>query len=185
MTDKEKLRSYVDAALPCATSMEHFAEVLLEKYDITTRITNQIISFKLVSAKQAIRRKCLGDDYAKPALEERISKLFQERLEMKAKKKAELDSIIQKYVEEEKAKRLAVKKKQEKELFDSMQALKIMVDQYVKREDETYHRIEDALSDVEKPKESQDTVTVDGQIPDSQLSIMIPISWMITIMHLM
>lgn len=33
MTDKEKLRIYVDAALPYATSMEHLAKILLEKYD--------------------------------------------------------------------------------------------------------------------------------------------------------
>lgn len=169
MTDKEKLRIYVDAALPYATSMEHLAEVLLEKYDVTTRITNQTISFKLASAKQAIRGKRLGDDYAKPALEERRPKLFQERLETEAKKKAELDSIIQKHVEEEKAKRLAAKKKQEKELFDSMQDLMKTVDQYIKREDETYQRIDDALSDVGKPKESQEIVTVEGQIPDSKL----------------
>lgn len=170
MTDKEKLRIYVDAALPYATSMEHLAEVLYEKYEVTTRITNQTISFKLPSAKQAIRGNRLGDDYAKPALEEHRPKLFQERLETEAKKKAELDAMIQKHVEEEKAKRLAAKKKQEKELFDSMQALMKTVDQYVKREDETYQRIEDVLSDVKKPKESQEIVTVDGQIPkDSTL----------------
>lgn len=40
-----------------------------------------------------------------------MPKLFHERLETEAKKKAELDSIIQKYIEEEKAKRLATKKK--------------------------------------------------------------------------
>ena len=171
ITDKDKLRIYVDAALPYATSMEHFAKLLYEKYEVTTRITNQIISFKLASAKQAIRGNRLGDDYAKPALEERMPKLFQERLETEAKKKAELDSIIQKYVEEEKAKRLAAKKKQEKELFDSMQALKKVVDQYVRREDETYQRMEDVVSDVEKAKESQqEIVTVERKIPkDSTL----------------
>ena len=170
MTDKEKLRNYVDAALPYATSMEHLAEVLYEKYEVTTRITNQTISFKLAGAKQAIRGKRLGDDYAKPALEERRPKLFQERLEKEAKKKAELDAIIQKHVEEETAKKLAAKKKQEKELFDSIQALMKTVDQYVKREDETYQRIEDVLSDVEKPKESQEIVTVERKIPkDSTL----------------
>ena len=82
-------------------------------------------------------------------LEERMPKLFQERLETEAKKKAELDSIIQKYVEEEKAKRLAAKKKQEKELFDSMQALKKVVDQYVRKEDETYQRIVDVFPDAD------------------------------------
>lgn len=149
--------------------MEHLAEVLYEKYEVTTRITNQTISFKLASAKQAIREKRLGDNYTKAALEERRPKLFQERLEKEAKKKAELDAMIQRHVEEEKAKRLATKKK-EKELFDSIQTLMKTVDQYVKREDETYQRIEDALSDVEKPKESQEIVTVDGQIPkDSTL----------------
>ncbi len=171
ITDKDKLRIYVDAALPYATSMEHFAKILYEKYEVTTRITNQTISFKLASAKQAIRGKRLGDDYTKLALEERMPKLFQERLETEAKKKAELDSIVQKYAEEEKAKRLAAKKKQEKELFDSMQALKKVVDQYVKREDETYQRMEDVLSDVEKAKESQrEIVTVERKIPkDSTL----------------
>ncbi|MFA9464723.1 MAG: hypothetical protein ACERKN_10595 [Velocimicrobium sp.] len=63
MTDKEKLRIYVDAALPYATSIEHLAKVLYEKYEVTIRITNKGISFKLASAKQAIRGKCLGDDY--------------------------------------------------------------------------------------------------------------------------
>lgn len=123
-----------------------------------------VISFKLASAKQAIRGKRLGDDYTKPALEERRPKLFQERLETEAKKKAELDSIIQRHVEEEKAKRLAAKKKQEKELFDSMQTLMKTVDQYVKMEYETYQRIEDALSDVEKYQESQAIVTVEQKI---------------------
>lgn len=165
MTDKEKLRIYVDAALPYATSMEHFSKVLYEKYEVTTRITNQTISFKLANAKQAIRGKRLGDDYTKPALEERRPKLFQERLETEAKKKAELDSIIQKYVEEEKAKRLAAKKKQEKELFDSMQALKKVVDQYVKREDATYQRIMDALPNDEKDQDSQEHVVIEPEIP--------------------
>lgn len=171
MTDKEKLRIYVDAALPYATSMEHLAEILLEKYSVTTRITNQTISFKLDGAKQAIRGKRLGDDYTKPALEKRMPKLFQERLEAEAKKKAELDAMIQKNVEGEKAKRQAEKKKQEKELFDSMQALKKVVDQYVRREDETYQRMEDVVSDVEKAKESQqEIVTVERKIPkDSTL----------------
>lgn len=52
-----------------------------------------------------------------------------------------------------------------------MQALKKVVDQYVKREDETYQRIEDVLSDVEKTKESQqEIVTVERKIPkDSTL----------------
>ena len=165
MTDKEKLRIYVDAALPYATSMEHFSKVLYEKYEVTTRITNQTISFKLANAKQAIRGKRLGDDYTKPALEERRPKLFQERLETEAKKKAELDSIIQKHVEEEKAKRLAAKKKQEKELFDSMQALKKVVDQYVKREDATYQRIMDALPNDEKDQDSQEHVVIEPEIP--------------------
>ena len=165
MTDKEKLRIYVDAALPYATSMEHFSKVLYEKYEVTTRITNQTISFKLANAKQAIRGKRLGDDYTKPALEERRPKLFQERLETEAKKKAELDSIIQKHVEEEKAKRLAAKKKQEKELFDSMQALKKVVDQYAKREDATYQRIMDALPNDEKDQDSQEHVVIEPEIP--------------------
>ena len=165
MTDKDKLRIFVDAALSYATSMEHLAEVLYEKYEVTTRIANKTISFKLANAKQAIRGKRLGDDYTKPALEERRPKVFQERLETEAKKKAELDSIIQKYVEEEKAKRLAAKKKQEKELFDSMQALKKVVDQYVKREDETYQRIEDVLSNVEKHEGSQEQVVIEPEIP--------------------
>lgn len=56
---------------------------------------------------------------------------------------------------EEKAKRLAAKKKQEKELFDSMQNLMKTVDQYVKKEDETYQRILEVLSDAEKSKDSQ------------------------------
>lgn len=167
ITDKDKLRIYVDAALPYATSMEHFAKILYEKYEVTTRITNQTISFKLASAKQAIRGKRLGDDYTKPALEERMPKLFQERLETEAKKKAELDSIIQKYVEEEKAKRLAAKKKQEKELFDSMQALKKVVDQYVTREDETYQRIMDALPNDEKHQGSQAHVVIEPEIPEN------------------
>lgn len=171
ITDKDKLRIYIDAALPYAASMEHLAEILHKKYDVTTRITNQTISFKLPGEKQAIRGNRLGDDYTKPALEERMPKLFQERLETEAKKKAEMDSMIQKHVEEEKTKRLAAKKKQEKELFDSMQDLKKVVDQYVKREDETYQRMEDVLSDIEKTKESQqEIVTVERKIPkDSTL----------------
>ena len=55
-------------------------------------------------------------DDDKPALEERRPKLFQERLKTEAKKKAELDAIIQRHVEEEIVKRLAAKKNQEKEL---------------------------------------------------------------------
>ena len=167
MTDKDKLRIFVDAALSYATSMEHLAEVLYEKYEVTTRITNQTISFKLANAKQAIRGKRLGDDYTKPALEERRPKVFQERLETEVKKKAELDAIIQKHVEEEKAKRLAAKKKQEKELFDSMQALMKTVDQYVKREDETYQRIMDVLPDAIKSKDSQDVVIKEQTIQEN------------------
>lgn len=158
MTDKDKLRIFVDAALSYATSMEHLAEVLYEKYEVTTRITNQTISFKLANAKQAIRGKRLGDDYTKPALEERRPKLFQERFETESKKKAELDAMIQGHVEEEKAKRIAIKKKQEKELFDSVQNLMKTVDQYVKREDETYQRIMDVLPDAIKSKDSQEVV---------------------------
>lgn len=167
MTDKDKLRIFVDAALPYATSMEHLAEILLEKDDVTTRITNQTISFKLASAKQAIRGKRLGDDYTKPALEERMPKLFQERLEAEVKKKAELDAMIQKHVEEEKAKRLDAKKKQEKELFDSLQALMKTVDQYVKREDETYQRIIDALPNDEKHQGSQEHVVIEPELPEN------------------
>lgn len=163
MTDKEKLRIYVDAALPYATSMEHLAEVLYEKYEVMTRITNQTISFKLSGAKQAIRGNRLGDDYTKPALEERMPKLFQKRLETEAKKKAELDAIIQKHVEEEKAKRLAAKKNKEKELFDSMQALKKVVDQYVKREDETYQWIMDVLPNDEKHQGSKEHVVIEPE----------------------
>jgi hypothetical protein len=131
---------------------------------VTTRITNQTISFKLAGAKQAIRGKRLGDDYTKPALEERRPKLFQERLEKEAKKKAELDAIIQRHEEEEKEKRLAAKKKQEKELFDSMQNLLKTVDHYVKKEDETYQRIMDVLPDAAKIKDSQEIVTKEQQI---------------------
>ena len=167
MTDKEKLRIFVDAALSYATSMEHLAEVLYEKYEVTTRITNQTISFKLADAKQAIRGKRLGDDYTKPALEERRPKLFQERLETESKKKAELDSIIQRHVEEEKAKRIAIKKKQEKELFDSVQNLMKTVDQYVKREDETYQRIIDVLPDAIKSKDSQEVVMKEHSIQEN------------------
>lgn len=164
MTDKDKLRIYVDAALPFATSMEHLAEILHEKYEVTTRITNQTISFKLAGAKQAIRGKRLGDDYTKPSLEERMPKLFQERLEAEAKKKAELDAIIQKHVEEERAKRLDAKKKRETELFDSMQALMKTVDQYVKKEDETYQRIIDVLPDTVKSEDSKEIVPKEQEI---------------------
>lgn len=73
ITDKDKLRIYVDAALPYATSMEYLAEILLEKYDVTTRITNQTISFKLAGTKQAIRGKRLGDDYTKRRVVSTIS----------------------------------------------------------------------------------------------------------------
>ena len=53
ITDKDKLRIYIDAALPYAASMEHLAEILHKKYDVTTRITNQTISFKLPGEKQS------------------------------------------------------------------------------------------------------------------------------------
>ena len=62
------------------------------------------------------------------------------------------------------------KKKQEKELFDSMQALQKVVDQYVRREDETYQRIVDVLPDADQSKKSQENVTVEQKIPkDSTL----------------
>ena len=57
--------------------------------------------------------------------------------------------------------------KQEKELIDSMQALKKTVDQYIKREDETYQHVSDALSDVEKSKESQAIAAVVQQIQEN------------------
>lgn len=197
LTDKDKLRIFVDAALPYATSMEHLAEILLEKYDVTTRITNQTISFKLAGSKQAIRGKRLGDDYTKSALEERMPTLFQERLETEAKKKAELDAIIQKHVEEERAKRLAEKKKRETELFDSVQNLMKTVDQYVKREDETYQRIMDALPDDEKEEGSQYHVVIEPEVPkngsldtvrsffesSSELSVSIPSKQMKPVEH--
>ena len=167
MTDKDKLRIYVDAALPFATSMEHLAEILHEKYEVTTRITNQTISFKLAGMKQATRGKRLGDDYDKPALEERRPKLFQERLKTEAKKKAELDAIIQRHVEEEIVKRLAAKKNQEKELFDSMQNLMKTVNQYVKKEDETYQRIMDVLPDAIKSEDSQEVVMKEQTIQEN------------------
>lgn len=74
-------------------------------------------------------------------------------------------SIENMHVEEERAKRLAAKKSKEKELLDSMQNLSKIVEQYVKREDETYQRIMDALPDEEKQEGPQEHVVIEPEIP--------------------